>query len=103
MLPIGNDDVSDFCENRAQILDDALSLARAGLLDYNIAFSLTEYLGQETAYIPWAAAIRNLNYIRGMIETTGAFEHYKVTCRISFQTSVSIFHQPQVSASRFLN
>ncbi|CAG0890180.1 unnamed protein product [Darwinula stevensoni] len=63
--------------NRAGLLDDALSLARAGLLDYRVALNLTGYLGSEKAYIPWAATIRNFNYIRGMIETTGTYDHYK--------------------------
>ena len=47
--------------NRAQILDDAFNLAKSGLLDYEVALSLTSYLGQETEYIPWKAALSELD------------------------------------------
>ena len=43
--------------NRAQILDDALNLARAQLLDYDTALSLTSYLSREEEYVPWDAAL----------------------------------------------
>ncbi|CAG0903835.1 unnamed protein product [Darwinula stevensoni] len=63
--------------NRAQILDDALNLARAGLLNYTIALSLTQYLGQEKSYIPWATTADNLSYLRRMLETSGKYEEYR--------------------------
>ncbi|CAG0894456.1 unnamed protein product, partial [Darwinula stevensoni] len=63
--------------NRAQILDDALNLARAGLLNYTIALSLTQYLGQEESYIPWATTADNLSYLRRMLETSGKYEEYR--------------------------
>ena len=43
--------------NRAQLLDDALNLGRADLLDYPTALKVTEYLTLETDFIPWSAAI----------------------------------------------
>ena len=43
--------------NRAQIMDDALNLAKSGLLDYKTALSVTEYLRNEEEYIPWASAL----------------------------------------------
>jgi hypothetical protein len=49
--------------NRAQIMDDALALARATLLDYNTALSTTEYLDAETHFTPWNAAMSALSYI----------------------------------------
>nr|CAD7256997.1 unnamed protein product [Timema shepardi] len=49
--------------NRAQLLDDAFNLARAGLLDYSILFSLTDYLARETDYIPWYAAFKGFSYL----------------------------------------
>ena len=42
--------------NRAQIIDDAINLARSGLLSYEIALGVTSYLNKEVEYIPWAAA-----------------------------------------------
>jgi hypothetical protein len=50
-----------------QILDDSLTLARAGHLDYPLALANTEYLSKETEYIPWAAAIGELSYIGRML------------------------------------
>nr|CAD7599193.1 unnamed protein product [Timema genevievae] len=41
--------------NRAQLLDDSLNLARAGILDYATALSVTSYLSKESDYIPWAS------------------------------------------------
>ncbi|XP_046398919.1 aminopeptidase N isoform X2 [Ischnura elegans] len=63
--------------NRAQLLDDALNLARAGLLDYGTALSVTRYLSQETEYLPWKAAFSALGYIDSMLVRTGGFEKFK--------------------------
>jgi hypothetical protein len=49
--------------NRAQIMDDALALARAKMLDYVTALDTTEYLTHETEYMPIAAALRALAYL----------------------------------------
>ena len=43
--------------NRAQIMDDALNLAKSDLLDYEAALSVTEYLHKEMEYVPWASAL----------------------------------------------
>ena len=43
--------------NRAQIMDDALNLAKSDLLDYETALSVTGYLSSEVEYIPWASAL----------------------------------------------
>ena len=67
--------------NRAQILDDSLTLAKAGLLDYPIALGTTEYLENEVDYIPWTAAISELNYIGKLLGRTagyGAFKEFMI-------------------------
>lgn len=46
--------------NRAQLVDDALSFAKAGLIDENLASGILAYLRLETDYIPWAAAAPHL-------------------------------------------
>ena len=43
--------------NRAQIMDDALNLAKSDLLDYETALSVTGYLSKEMEYIPWTSAL----------------------------------------------
>ncbi|KAK7083493.1 hypothetical protein SK128_002213 [Halocaridina rubra] len=59
--------------NRAQIIDDALDLARAGQLSYNIALSVNSYLNRETEYVPWVAALNNLDYIENMFSRAAGY------------------------------
>ena len=49
--------------NRAQLVDDALSFAQAGLIDQSLASSVLMYLKLETDYIPWEAATPHLNQL----------------------------------------
>ncbi|KAJ9573936.1 hypothetical protein L9F63_008678, partial [Diploptera punctata] len=49
--------------NRAQLVDDALNLARADKLDYEIALEVLDYLHNEDDYIPWAAAANALAFL----------------------------------------
>ncbi|EFX67117.1 hypothetical protein DAPPUDRAFT_115736 [Daphnia pulex] len=59
--------------NRAQIMDDSLNLAEAGLLDYETALNLTRYLEQETDYVPWDAALSSMGYISSMMSRTSGY------------------------------
>lgn len=54
--------------NRAQLLDDAFSLAQVGQLDYEIVFKLTSYLSKETEYEPWYVATKYFKYIYNLLE-----------------------------------
>ena len=63
--------------NRAQLLDDAFNVAKAGLLDYRIALDQTLYLGKETEYIPWSAAISGFGYLSKMLRRSAGFGTYK--------------------------
>lgn len=65
--------------NRAQLLDDALNLARAGRLNYNVALNLTKYLAHEKDYVPWQTAFIALSYIDSMLVKTGHFDKFKVS------------------------
>ena len=65
--------------NRAQIIDDALNLARVGLLNYELALGVTSYLNSETEYIPWAAALTGLRYIEEMLKRTSGYGDFKVS------------------------
>nr|AVD96937.1 putative APN-1 [Nilaparvata lugens] len=49
--------------NRAQLIDDAYSLARAGEINHTVAFEITSYLRKETDYVPWVAAIRHFKHM----------------------------------------
>ncbi|XP_054846689.1 glutamyl aminopeptidase [Eublepharis macularius] len=54
--------------DRAGFLEDAFSLARAGLLGYAYALNLTKYLQYEEEYIPWHRVIAAVSYIGSMLE-----------------------------------
>ncbi|NXK52704.1 AMPE aminopeptidase, partial [Chauna torquata] len=54
--------------DRAGILDDAFSLARAGLVNYSVPMELTKYLTNETDYLPWHRLIASVTYIANMLE-----------------------------------
>ncbi|NXK97688.1 AMPN Aminopeptidase, partial [Formicarius rufipectus] len=59
--------------NRAQIIDDAFNLARAKYVNVTLALSTTRFLSQETAYIPWKAALNNLHYFQLMFDRSEVF------------------------------
>ena len=68
--------------NKAQLLDDSLNLARAGVLKYSIALDLTTYLERETDFIPWVSYFRALTFLNSRLTGTEAYENFKVTLSI---------------------
>ncbi len=64
--------------NRAQIIDDAFNLARAGRLDYELALGVTGYMDKETEYIAWNSALSGFSYIDNMLKRTPAYGEFKV-------------------------
>lgn len=69
--------------NRAQLIDDAMNLARADILDYATALDVTKYLNHERDYVPWKTAINNLLYIDSMLIRTPDYDKMKVISRSS--------------------
>ncbi|TKS72939.1 Aminopeptidase N [Collichthys lucidus] len=65
--------------NRAQLMDDGFNLARAKLANVTLALNLTRFLRNETAYIPWESAIRNLKYFDLMFDRSEAYLREQVT------------------------
>ncbi|PNF34055.1 hypothetical protein B7P43_G01128 [Cryptotermes secundus] len=63
--------------NRALLLDDAMNLARVGLLPYEVALNVSSYLHHETHYLPWKAALHNLDYIARMLRLTDGITGYR--------------------------
>ncbi|XP_061386748.1 membrane alanyl aminopeptidase [Musca vetustissima] len=49
--------------NRAQIVDDLFNLARASVIDYDLALDILAYLKTETNYLPWTAAFNGYSYL----------------------------------------
>uniref|UniRef100_A0A8C8RPW2 Aminopeptidase n=1 Tax=Pelusios castaneus TaxID=367368 RepID=A0A8C8RPW2_9SAUR len=54
--------------DRAGLLDDVFSLARAELLNYSVPLNLTKYLQSEEDYLPWQRVISAVSYLRDMLE-----------------------------------
>ena len=51
-------------QTRAQLLDDSLNLARAGLLQYSVALNMTSYLVKELDLVPWNSVLnQGLSYL----------------------------------------
>jgi aminopeptidase N len=64
---------------RAQLLDDALNLARAGILGYDIALNMTRYLAtRENHYVPWKAFLENVRFLDRMLRQTTAYGSFQV-------------------------
>lgn len=64
--------------NRAQLIDDALNLARAGRLDYATALDVTSYLEHETEYLPWKAALTAMHYLDDMLIRMPSYDKFRV-------------------------
>jgi len=63
--------------NKAQLLDDSLNLARAGVLNYSTALNLTTYLERETDFIPWVSYFRALTFLNTRLTGTKDYENFK--------------------------
>ncbi|GLG93873.1 Membrane alanyl aminopeptidase [Gryllus bimaculatus] len=63
--------------NRAQLLDDAFNLARAGLLPYATALGLADYLSREADYVPWSAALAAFAYLERMLVNHDKYPVFK--------------------------
>ncbi|XP_031788192.1 aminopeptidase Ey isoform X1 [Nasonia vitripennis] len=64
--------------NRAQLIDDALNLARAGRLDYSTALDVTSYLAHETEYLPWKAALTAMSFLDNMLVKFQGYDKFRV-------------------------
>jgi aminopeptidase N len=64
---------------RAQLIDDALNLARAGTLGYDVALNMTRYLAdRESHYVPWKATFENMRFLNTMLRQTPAYGLFQV-------------------------
>jgi aminopeptidase N len=61
------------------LLDDALNLARAGILGYDVALNVTRYLAtKEMDYVPWKAFHEQLRFLNLMLRQTTAYGDFQV-------------------------
>lgn len=69
--------------SRAQLVDDAFALAKAGELEYGMVFYLANYLVQETEFEPWYAAAKSLKHLLRILDIhneNNALANLKVSC-----------------------
>uniref|UniRef100_A0A8C2KTD7 Aminopeptidase n=1 Tax=Cyprinus carpio TaxID=7962 RepID=A0A8C2KTD7_CYPCA len=59
--------------NRGQLIDDAFNIARGHRLNVTIALSLTKYLINDTEYIPWESALKNLDHLILMFDRSEVY------------------------------
>ncbi|NXO68717.1 AMPN Aminopeptidase, partial [Phainopepla nitens] len=73
ILQLGTDHTVFPVINRAQIIDDAFNLARAKYINVTLALSTTRFLSSEREYMPWQAALSNLQYFQLMFDRSEVF------------------------------
>ncbi|XP_066504679.1 alanyl (membrane) aminopeptidase b, tandem duplicate 1 isoform X2 [Hoplias malabaricus] len=59
--------------NRVQLIDDAFNLARAQIIPTTLALRTTQYLSNETEYMPWKSALDNLDYFYLMFDRSEVY------------------------------
>ena len=60
-------------------MDDALNLATAGKLDYDIVMNLTRYLAKEEEYLPWESTLSGLASIADMMSRSSGYGLFKAS------------------------
>lgn len=83
--------------NRAQLIDDALNLARAGKLDYSTALDVTSYLAHESEYLPWKAAFTAMHYLDDMLIKMPGYSNFRVSTNSQNPYYLEIIHLFQIS------
>ncbi|XP_006820336.1 aminopeptidase N-like [Saccoglossus kowalevskii] len=66
-------------QTRASLIDDALTVSKAGYLDHVYGLQLTEYMAKEFEYVPWKLLLGHLPFTHRMLlrkSEYGLFEKY---------------------------
>ncbi|XP_065566563.1 glutamyl aminopeptidase-like isoform X2 [Artemia franciscana] len=61
--------------DRASLLDDAFTLNRVGILNVSTPLLMLKYLEKERDHVPWATALRHLNYLQQILSLRKAKEN----------------------------
>ncbi|XP_073328613.1 alanyl (membrane) aminopeptidase-like b [Pagrus major] len=77
--------------NRGQLIDDAFNLARAKLVDVILALNSTRFLRNETEYIPWESAVRNLEYFVLMFDRSEVYGPMQVYLQRQIENLYNIY------------
>jgi glutamyl aminopeptidase len=60
-------------KDRANLINDAFSLAESGHLEYSIPMSMTKYLKKERSLIPWETAYDKLIALKSWLQDTKTY------------------------------
>jgi aminopeptidase N len=63
--------------NKVQLLDDAFDLSWTGNLKYDVLFELLKYLKYEEDYLPWKAALTNVNTLNRQLRKSSIYGDFK--------------------------
>ncbi|KAL4221699.1 hypothetical protein ACF0H5_019954 [Mactra antiquata] len=63
--------------NRAQIINDLFSLTKAELVPLRLSLSVFEYLRNEEEYVPWLAALKEIQYINMFLKNMPTHAQYQ--------------------------
>ncbi|XP_063912519.1 aminopeptidase N-like isoform X2 [Zophobas morio] len=67
--------------NKVQLLDDAYDLSWTGNLKYEILFDVLKYLQFEDEYLPWKAALSNVNSLNRQVKKSAIYGNFKIYMR----------------------
>ncbi|XP_078487941.1 aminopeptidase N [Ciona intestinalis] len=63
-------------KSRSQLIDDSLTLARAGQLKYEIALETTKFLRNDSDYLPWKSSLNVFKYFDQMLGRSKVYGVY---------------------------
>ncbi|CAG2202848.1 ANPEP [Mytilus edulis] len=80
--------------NRAALISDAWAFNKAGILDIETALHTLDYLNNETEYIPWGAAVKELAYLdRILLQSSVASRACKYGIKSCADKATMIFNE----------
>lgn len=65
-------------------------MRRSGHLDISMAMRLSQYLKQETDYIPWSVALSCFSYIDSLLMGTDTYKYFTVCTKINMRKNHSL-------------
>lgn len=68
--------------NRVLLIENALTFAYTGYSQYDVAFSLLQYLHNEKDYLPWYTALTQLKHLDTMLKRSAYYGNFQVTWNI---------------------
>lgn len=77
--------------NRAQLIDDALDLAKNGHLPYEVALEFLDLVRPEDDYMPWKSALDAMHDLDFLIRKTKYYRKYQVFVRFILERKFEAF------------